>query len=101
MRKITSLHVGSSPLLCICSLTGQIARNDVYFYAATKDTSLLQLAIGMVRDLGLNNRCRAAKPTFGSIVEDAAELRNDLPPQPKQTSDGRRAVLGVYYMASS
>lgn len=80
---------------------GEIGRNNIYFFAAGKDTSLLQLAIGLVRDLGLNKRCRPAKPTFGSIVEDAAQLRNDLPPQPKQTNDGRRAVLGVYYMASS
>lgn len=80
---------------------GSIARNNIFFYAASKDTSLLQLAIGLVGDLGLNNRCRPTKPTFGSIVEDAAQLRNDLPPQPKQTSDGHRAVLGVYYMTSS
>lgn len=80
---------------------GPIGRNNIFFFGAGKDTSLLQLAIGLVQDLGLNNPCRPTKPAFGSIVEDAAQLRNDLPPQPKQTNDGRRAVLGVYYMASS
>lgn len=61
----------------------------------------MQLAIGLVEDLGLNKPRRPVNPTFGSIVEDAAQLRNDLPPQPMQTSDGHRAVLGVYYMTSS
>ncbi|KAG6367228.1 hypothetical protein INS49_001413 [Diaporthe citri] len=64
-----------------------LAWNNIYFYAACKDTSLLQLAIGLVGDLGLNKPRRPVNSTFASIVEDAAQLRNDLPPQPKQTSD--------------
>ncbi|KAH0838926.1 fungal transcriptional regulatory protein [Fonsecaea pedrosoi] len=79
-----------------------LAWKDIYFYAAAKDTSLLQLAVGLVEDLGLNKpQSLTANSTLGSIVEEAAQLRNDLPPQPRQTGDSHRAALGVYYMSST
>ncbi|KAJ3467628.1 hypothetical protein MRS44_005192 [Fusarium solani] len=76
------------------------AWNDIFFYANSKDTSLLQLAIGLLADLGLHKRPSTTHPAFGSIVDDAADLRNDLQPQPGHSSDDRRAALGVYYIAS-
>ncbi|KAI8682567.1 Zn(2)-C6 fungal-type domain-containing protein [Fusarium sp. Ph1] len=76
------------------------AWNDIFFYANSKDTSLLQLAIGLLADLGLHKRPSTTHPAFGSIVDDAADLRNDLQPQPGHSSDDRRAALGVYYVAS-
>lgn len=95
------LRLSAAILLHIWLMMGLLARHNIYFYAASKDTSLLQLAIGLVGDLGLNKSRRPVNSNFASIVEDAAQLRNDLPPQPKQTSDGHRAVLGVYYITSS
>ncbi|KAH7211548.1 hypothetical protein DER44DRAFT_766398 [Fusarium oxysporum] len=76
------------------------AWNDIFFYAKSKDTSLLQLAIGLLADLGLHKRPSTTNLAFGSIVDDAADLRNDLQPQPGHSSDDRRAALGVYYIAS-
>ncbi|RTE71516.1 hypothetical protein BHE90_014088 [Fusarium euwallaceae] len=76
------------------------AWNDIFFFANSKDTSLLQLAIGLLADLGLYKRPSTTNPAFVSIVDDAADLRNDLQPQPGHSSDDRRAALGVYYIAS-
>ncbi|KAL4877829.1 hypothetical protein BJY04DRAFT_230432 [Aspergillus karnatakaensis] len=78
-----------------------LAWRDIYFYATAKDTTLLQIAIGLIGDLGLNGARRSANPSFRSVVEAATQLRNDILPQPNQTGDGHRAALGVFYIAST
>ncbi|EEU46738.1 uncharacterized protein NECHADRAFT_77432 [Fusarium vanettenii 77-13-4] len=55
---------------------------------------------GLLADLGLHKCPSTTQPAFGSIVDDAADLRNDLQPQPGYSSDDHRAALGVYYIAS-
>lgn len=65
-----------------------------------KDTSLLQLAIGLIENLGLTKSSRG-NLTCESIVDDAAQLRNDAQSQPKKTSADHRALLGVYYITST
>ncbi|OGM49707.1 hypothetical protein ABOM_001909, partial [Aspergillus bombycis] len=77
------------------------AWNDIYFSATNKDTGLLYLAIGLVEDLGLARPRRTVNPTFKSIFEDAAQMRNALPPQPTQTNADHRTFLGVYYITST
>ncbi|KAL4865924.1 hypothetical protein BDV12DRAFT_199692 [Aspergillus spectabilis] len=77
-----------------------LAWRDIYFYATASDTTLLQIVIGPIGDLGLNGAWRSANPSFRSVVEDATQLRNNLLPQPNQTGDGHRAALGVYYISS-
>ncbi|PLB49975.1 hypothetical protein P170DRAFT_404656 [Aspergillus steynii IBT 23096] len=78
-----------------------LAWNDIYFYALAKDTSLLQLAIGLIEDLRLNRSQNTSDHSCGSIVEDAAQLRNDVQPQPNQTNEDQRTLLGVYYLTST
>lgn len=103
---MVTLHRPKNSLYTLCihascvPQSSHIARNDIFFYANSKDTSLLQLAIGLLADLGLHKRPSTTHPAFGSIVDDAADLRNDLQPQPGHSSDDRRAALGVYYIAS-
>lgn len=75
-------------------------RSDIHFYANTSDTSLLQLAIGMAGDLGLIRCPESPGPAYRSIVEDAANLRNDVQARNRHTNADRRAVLGVFYITS-
>lgn len=75
-------------------------RNDIHFYANSKDTSLVQLAVGLIGDLKLNDYHKTVHSTPASIVDDAAQLRDELPHRVKQTSDGFRTALGVYYITS-
>ncbi|KAE8143604.1 hypothetical protein BDV38DRAFT_276688 [Aspergillus pseudotamarii] len=82
-------------------LTMLLFRNDIYFYAATKDTTLVQLAICLIDDLRLTQLRSRENLAFESIVEDAAHMQNNLQPQPKQTKEDWRTLLGVYYIAST
>ncbi|KAJ3508484.1 hypothetical protein NM208_g15817 [Fusarium decemcellulare] len=75
-------------------------RSDVDLYARSKDTSLVQLALGLIGDLGLTRLPGIPGPTSGSIVEDAAHLRNDVQARAQHASGDRRTVLGVYYITS-
>ena len=76
-------------------------RTDLYFFAnTTKGTSLVQLAIGMVADLGLTKHPDISDPASRSVVEDAAHLRDDVQTRARHPSDSRRAVLGAYYITS-
>ncbi|KAM3438801.1 hypothetical protein MY4824_003103 [Beauveria thailandica] len=77
-----------------------LAWNDIYFFAASRDTSLLQLAIGVVVDLGLTRAQSSRRMNTASIVDEAAELKNESPARPKHTANGYRTVLGLYYMTS-
>ncbi|CAI4213613.1 unnamed protein product [Parascedosporium putredinis] len=73
---------------------------DIYFYASARESSLLQLAISVAGDLGLSTSRRSQNSAFASIVDDAAELRNDPALPAEQTTDGHRAILGLYYIMS-
>ena len=76
-------------------------RSDLYFFAnTTKGTSLIQLAISVVVDLGLTKHPDTSDPASRSVVEDAAHLRDDVQTRARHASDSRRAVLGVYYITS-
>lgn len=77
-----------------------MSRSDVHFYAYASDTSLLQLAIGMAGDLGLTRCPESPGPAYRSIVEDAANLRNEVQARNRHTNADRRAVLGVFYITS-
>ncbi|VUC29242.1 unnamed protein product [Clonostachys rosea] len=77
-----------------------LAWNNLYFYSSNKEASLLHLAIGLIEDLGLNDRAENTGVASGSVVKDADDMRNDNPPRPQRTNDDRRAVLGVYYINS-
>ncbi|PYI03928.1 hypothetical protein BO78DRAFT_373902 [Aspergillus sclerotiicarbonarius CBS 121057] len=59
------------------------------------------LPVGLIEDLGLTRPQRTDNLAFESIVEDAAQLRNDLQPQTKHTRADIRTVLGVYYITST
>ncbi|KAJ5627304.1 hypothetical protein N7528_004731 [Penicillium herquei] len=78
-----------------------LAWNDIYFYATTKDTALVQLAICLIDDLGLTRPRWREGLAFESIVEDAAQMQNKLSHPPKQTRAECRTLMGVYYMTSS
>ncbi|PYH93985.1 hypothetical protein BO71DRAFT_441330 [Aspergillus ellipticus CBS 707.79] len=78
-----------------------LAWNDINFYATIKDTALVQLASGLVRDLNLTRPQWREDLAFESIVEDAAQTQNKLPPRLKQTGADCRTLMGVYYMTSS
>ncbi|RDW76526.1 fungal specific transcription factor domain-containing protein [Aspergillus mulundensis] len=78
-----------------------LAWNDIYFYAAAKDTALVQLAICLIDDLRLARPRRREGSAFESIVEDAAQMQNKLPQEPKQTRAECRTLMGVYYTAST
>lgn len=90
-KKVISA-VGQSTLLT----PNSVSREDVDFLASAKDTSFLQVAVGSVMGLELSSRRWTMNSGLGSIVNDAAQLRNGLPPQPQQTAEGHRAVLGVH-----
>lgn len=57
--------------------------------------------MGLVEDLDLNHPPRPLRPGLGSIVEEAAGLRNGLTPQLQHTGDGRRAALRCLYIGST
>ena len=76
-------------------------RNDIYYYATTKDTTLLQLAICLIDDMKLTRPRWKEGLAFESIVEDAAHMQDKLPRQPNQTAAASRTLMGVYYMTSS
>ncbi|OQE18700.1 hypothetical protein PENSTE_c017G09783 [Penicillium steckii] len=78
-----------------------LAWNDIYFYSMTKDTALVQLAICLIDDLKLTRPQRREGQAFESIVEDAAQMQNNLPPQEKQTKADCRTLMGVYYITST
>lgn len=62
--------------------------------------SLAQLALGIVGDMKLCEPPDSPRIASGSIVVDAARLRNDVPHRAQHTSDDRRAVLGIFYITS-
>ncbi|CAH0025757.1 unnamed protein product [Clonostachys rhizophaga] len=77
------------------------AWNPVGFYVGGGETSLLQLAIGIVGELGLTKRPDAYGHKSVSIVDDAMWLRNEKRPRPPQHRNiDRRATLGVFYLTS-
>lgn len=83
------------------NLTILFFRNDIYFYAMTKDTALLQLAICLLDDLRLTRPQWREGLAFESIVEDAAQMQSNLPPRSKQTGAECRTLMGVYYTTST
>ncbi|KAH7207278.1 hypothetical protein DER44DRAFT_779033 [Fusarium oxysporum] len=92
--------LGNKSLEVLQALLVFFAWSDVDFYARSKDTSLVQLALGLVGDLGLTKLPGIPGPTSGSIVEDAAHLRKDVQARAQHASGDRRTVLGVYYITS-
>ncbi|CAH0055502.1 unnamed protein product [Clonostachys solani] len=78
-----------------------VAWNPVSFYVGGGEMSLLQLAIGIVGELGLTKRPDAYGHKSVSIVDDAMWLRNEKRPRPPQHRNiDRRATLGVFYLTS-
>lgn len=67
----------------------------------TKDTTLVQLAICLIDDLKLTRPRWREGLAFESIVEDAAQMQNNLPSRQKQSGAECRTAMGVYYVTST
>ncbi|KAI5461254.1 hypothetical protein BGZ63DRAFT_230818 [Mariannaea sp. PMI_226] len=78
-----------------------LAWNDFRYYADSRQTSLLQLAAGLVSDAGLNTCPEGPGPIPKNFVEDAKVLRMEIKPREHHTNPERRTVLGLFYIASS
>lgn len=83
----------------ICSADTRIHRYHVHFFVNPQTTNLLQLAVGLVIDLGLKRTARAYRQERleNAIARSAhgehanSELR---------TSEQRRALLGCFYLTT-
>ena len=82
-------------------LTGS-SRNDFHFYGDLQVTSIIQLAIGLIIDLRLDRPAGAILGAPRSLLGDAwtsmgkpcSKIKTD------QSSQDKRAVLGMYYMTA-
>lgn len=80
----------------------QPIRNDFHFYGELQVTNIIQLAIGLVIDMRLDRPAGAILAAPRSLLGDAwtslgkpcAKIKTD------QSSQEKRAVLGMYYFSS-
>ncbi|KAI6367493.1 hypothetical protein MCOR25_004910 [Pyricularia grisea] len=93
--------LGEKRLEILQSLLLFIAWGDYRFYMESKATPLLQMAIGMVVDLGLN------KPPLSinnlapfSLLNEALRRHPHLRGKAAHSNDDMRALLGCFYVTS-
>ncbi|KAI2768047.1 hypothetical protein F4815DRAFT_450938 [Daldinia loculata] len=70
------------------------------FFVHAHDSSLMQLAIGMAGDMGLNRPPDSQTMPSRCIIEEAAILVRGMNIRREHTHAERRALLGVFYISS-
>ena len=76
-------------------------RSESHYYAESWVTTLHQLAVGLVVDLGLNSHKPSKHVNNGvnQFVDDARRL-NGFRGRPSHTLEDMRAYLGCFYISS-
>ncbi|KAH8660104.1 hypothetical protein BX600DRAFT_467243 [Xylariales sp. PMI_506] len=77
-----------------------VAWRDVHFFAHANDTSIVQLALGMLGDLGLNRPPETQRVLPKSILDDATIAIRGVTLQTARTLADRRTLLGLFYVTT-
>lgn len=78
-----------------------MSRGDYYFLIESQATNLIQLAIALVIDLGLNRGpLDFGKASFLLLREAAMSAGGKFPWSKQHTLDEMRASLGTFYVTS-
>ncbi|KAK3318186.1 hypothetical protein B0H66DRAFT_227245 [Apodospora peruviana] len=77
-----------------------VAWGDSHFYIECPVTSLLQIAVGLMADLGLNKVPKIPGHAPETIIDEAKRMKGILRAKAPHTLEDRRAFLACYYVSS-
>ncbi|KAI8957487.1 hypothetical protein F5Y11DRAFT_339569 [Daldinia sp. FL1419] len=102
-REYFALHVvvqEERSLELLQTILVYIAWQIWHFIVHAHDSNLLQLALGMIGDMGLNRPPEAQTMPSRRIIEEATMKIRGMNIRREHTHAERRVLLGVYYVAS-